>query len=187
MKTVVFGGTFNPVHLGHLYIADEIVKQTDYERLIFIPSNIPPHKSFKEQSPEYRVKMLEYALEGSGFLLDDCEIRRGGTSYTVDTVKYLYSKYDISGKIGLVIGDDLVEGFKRWHRWEDLAAMVDLLIVHRNYRDQVKCSQPHTYLNNLLIPVSSREIRRRVGTDGAYRYLVPEKVFSFINENKLYR
>ncbi len=187
MKTVVFGGTYNPVHNGHLYIGEEIRKQLGYERILFIPSNIPPHKAAdRKTKAAHRIHMLEYALEKSPFSIEKCEIHRGGTSYTIDTIDFLRDKYRISDKIGLVIGDDLVDGFKKWHRWEELIEKVNLIIVHRNFKKEQTIDLPHRYLNNLLIPVSSREIRRRIRKGMAYRYLVPEKVYAYIVENQLY-
>jgi len=187
MKTVVFGGTYNPVHNGHLYIGEEIRKQLGYERILFIPSNIPPHKEIDRMTDVvHRVHMLEYALEKSPFTLEKCEIDRGGTSYTIDTIDFIRSKYRITDKIGLVIGDDLVQGFKKWHRWEELVEKVNLIIVHRNLRKELTFDLPYHYLENLVIPISSREIRKRVQNGMAYRYLVPEKVYDYIEENQLY-
>lgn len=187
MKTVVIGGTYNPVHNGHLYIGEEIRKQLGYERILFVPSNIPPHKEADEKTPViHRLKMLEYALEKSSFQIEKCEIERGGTSYTVDTVNYLKNKYSITGKPALVIGDDLIAGFKRWYRWEELVSKVDIVVVHRNYKKRLEFEIPHRYIDNLLIPVSSRDIRERVGKGYAYRYLVPERVYEYIEKNKLY-
>ncbi len=187
MKIVIFGGTFNPVHNGHLYIGEEISKQLDYDRILYIPSNIPPHKNYSGSvTPSMRVEMLGLALDGDRFTIEDCEILRGGKSYTVDTVEFLYGKYNIDGKVGLVIGDDLIENFRSWHRWEDLVEMVDLVVVHRTDKERKRCSIPHIYLDNLVLPISSREIRLRVKTGRAFRYLVPESVYSYIKTNKLY-
>ena len=187
MKTVVIGGTYNPVHNGHLYIGEEIKKQLGYERILFVPSNVPPHKAADEETASvHRIKMLEYALEKSSFQIEKCEIERGGTSYTIDTISYLTEKYDITGRPALVIGDDLVAGFKKWHRWEELVSKADLVVVHRNYREKLEFDLPHRYIDNLMIPVSSRDIRERVRKGYAYRYLIPEKVYEYIEENKLY-
>ena len=187
MKTVVIGGTFNPVHNGHLYIGEEIRKQLGYERILFVPSNMPPHKEAdKETAVVHRLRMLEYALKKSSFQIEKCEIDRGGTSYSIDTIGYLTEKYDITGKPALVIGDDLVDGFKMWHRWEELVVMADIVVVHRNFRKQVEFDVPHRYVENMLIPISSRDIRERVRKGYAYRYLVPEKVYEYIKRNKLY-
>ncbi len=187
MKTVVIGGTFNPVHIGHLYLAEEVRSQCGYDRVIFVPSHIPAHKNPDLcTSPQDRLKMLSLAVEESNIVIDDCEIRRGGISYTYETITDIQSRYTIDGLPGLVIGDDLVDGLSKWKWWEELQAMVDLIIAHRLYTDKVKCKWPHTYINNLILPISSSTIRSRVESGGVFRYLVPDKVYTYIVDNGLY-
>lgn len=188
MRTILIGGSFNPVHNGHLYIGEEVRKQLNYEQILYVPSFIPPHKeNASTVTPFQRIGMLSLALdENEGDILD-CEIERGGVSYTIDTVKYLYKTNTVTGKIGLVIGDDLVEGFKKWYRWEDLISMVDLYVVHRKFKKEVDFDIPHSYLKNLMLPLSSADIRKRISAGKAYRYLVPERVYFYIKKHGLYR
>ena len=188
MRTILVGGSFNPVHNGHLYIGEEVRKQLNYEQVLYVPSFIPPHKeNASTVTPFQRLEMLSLALdENEGDILD-CEIVRGGISYTVDTVQYLYKTNAVTGKVGLVIGDDLVEGFKKWHRWEDLASMVDLFVVHRKFKKEVDFDIPHSYLKNLMLPLSSENIRKRISEGKAYRYLIPEPVYFYIKTHGLYR
>ena len=188
MRTVLVGGTFNPVHNGHLYIGEEVRKQLHYEQILYVPSSIPPHKeNTTAVTPLQRLEMLSLALDKNEGNVLDSEIVRGGISYTVDTVQYLYKTADITGKIGLVIGDDLVEGFKKWHRWEELISMVDLYVVHRKFAAEVSLDIPHTYLENLVLPLSSEDIRKRIAGGKAFRYLVPEPVYFYIKRHGLYR
>ncbi len=188
MRTILIGGTFNPVHNGHLYIGEEVRKQLHYEQILYVPSSIPPHKeNTTAVTPLQRLEMLSLALGKNKGSVLDCEISRGGISYTVDTVQYLYKTADITGKIGLVIGDDLVEGFKKWHRWEELISMVDLYVVHRKFAAEVSLDIPHTYLENLVLPLSSEDIRKRIAGGEAFRYLVPEPVYFYIKRHGLYR
>ncbi len=187
MTTLVLGGTFNPMHIGHLYLAEESMKQLGYERVLFIPSHIPAHKDTDTSiSSEQRLEMLRCVLVDTPFLEDSTEIRRGGVSYMVETIKDLQQRYTIHGRPGLVIGDDLVEGLPDWKRWEELREMVDLVIAHRTSEERVSCPWRHTYLNNLLIPVSSSGIRERIARGLAYRFLLPPAAYRFIREYGLY-
>lgn len=187
MRTIIIGGTFNPVHNGHLYISEEIRKQLDYQRILFIPSNIPPHKEINEKvTPEQRLTMLNLALVNNSAYVDDCEISRGGKSYTIYTIDSIYERYKVTGKLGLMIGDDLLEQFKLWHRWKDLLERVDLIVVHRNFTEEKNIDLKYNYLKNLILPISSQDIRKRIKNGYAFRYLLPENVYSFITDNRLY-
>ncbi|MFP4179803.1 MAG: nicotinate (nicotinamide) nucleotide adenylyltransferase [Spirochaetaceae bacterium] len=187
MKTVILGGTFNPVHIGHLYLAEEVKLSLNYERVIFIPAYIPAHKEPDHSTTAVqRLEMLRCAVFNTDFVVDSCEIQRGGVSYTIDTIDQINENYNVTGKPGLVIGDDLVDGFQKWKEWETLIEKVDLIVAHRSYREEVSCEFAHTYLNNLILPISSSDIRARVEKGLSFRYFVPESVFSYIEENKVY-
>ena len=188
MRTVIIGGTYNPVHIGHLYLAEEVRKQLRYERVIFVPSHVPAHKKMDEcTTPEERLEMLHLATDGNDIIVDDCEIRRGGISYMIETIDDIESRYPIDGKIGLVIGDDLVEGLPKWKQWTALKERVDLIVAHRNVNGKVDCQYPHAYIDNIILPISSSGIRERIRTNRAYRYLIPEPVYGYIEERRLYR
>jgi len=187
MRTVILGGTFNPVHNGHLYIGEEIKKQCNYEQILYIPSSIPPHKNTTSSTtPSQRLHMLKLALEGNEAKVMDYEIKRGGVSYTLDTVKYLYRNFDITGTLGLVIGDDLLADFRKWYKWEELLRQIDLIVVHRNSEGEIFSDIPHRWIKNILLPLSSGEIRRRIKQKLAFRYLLPEEVFFYIKDHNLY-
>ena len=105
----------------------------------------------------------------------------------MDTIEYLYKRYPITGKIGLIIGDDLVPGFPGWRRVEDLLKVVDIIVAYRLRREPFPYPVPITYVENLLIPISSSDIRKRVQEGKAFRYLVPEPVYEYICSQGLYR
>ena len=190
MTIAVLGGTFNPVHLGHLNIAGEVQVKLGYQRIVFVPANIPAHKKMEmDAGVENRLKMLELAASPyPDFLLDDCELRRGGTSYTIDTVRELARRYPLDGKPGLIIGDDLVEDFKTWRDVDRLVELVDLIIARRRSPSNVEIQYPCRYIDNSLYPISSSQIRQKLysGNGETVRDWLPPEVFDYIQRNDLY-
>jgi nicotinate-nucleotide adenylyltransferase len=187
MTTLIIGGTFNPVHIGHLYLAEEAMRSLGYQRVLFIPSHIPAHKEHDPHiSPQQRLEMLRLVLSDSPFSVDDTEIRRGGVSYTIDTVRDLQNRYHIQGRPGLIVGDDLVDGLPEWKEWETLRTMVDLVIAHRTTTERVPCRWEHRYLDNLILPVASSDLRERIAEGGAFRFLLPPEAYRYIREYGLY-
>ncbi len=188
MRTIIIGGSFNPIHNGHLYVSEELKIQMGYERVIFIPSNISAHKSGTELVPaQNRVEMLKLALIDSTSLIDLCEIQRGGVSYMIDTVQSVKSKYKVSGRVGLFIGDDLVAGLKDWHNVEELLDVVDIVVAHRDSESELKSNLTYNYINNVPINISSSDIRERIREGKAFRYLLPESVHRYILDRGLYK
>jgi len=189
----VIGGTFDPVHLGHLILAEEIRAEFSLDRVLFVPAFAPAHKSAPDPaaggaSPADRLRMLECAIGSvAGFAVDDCEIRRGGVSYTIDTLGELIRSYAPEGKPALVIGDDLIEGFPLWRKPEAIAATADLILAHRSSAEERPFPYPHVWAHNLLIPVSSSLIRSRIRRGLPVRFLLPEGVRQFIEARGLYR
>jgi nicotinate-nucleotide adenylyltransferase len=190
VRIAVLGGTFNPVHLGHLNIAGEVQAELGYQRIIFVPANIPAHKNMEmDAGPENRLKMLELAASPyPDFLVDDCELTRGGTSYTIDTIRNLPRRYPVDGKPGLIIGDDLVEDFKTWRDVDRLVELVDLIVARRRSPANVEIRYPCRYIDNSLYPISSSRIRKKVysGNSDSVRKWLPPEVFDYIQENDLY-
>ena len=151
MKVAVFGGTFNPLHVGHAMLADTIVKELGYDKVLFVPTYQPPHKEFsKIVSAEHRMAMISHFCqeEGTGhFELETCEVDRGGISYTSDTLEFLTKKYEgkLSEKLAFVMGDEVAAEFPKWRNPEKVSALADLIIVHR-YPD-VKALEESLYDN----------------------------------------
>ncbi|NBF40404.1 MAG: nicotinate (nicotinamide) nucleotide adenylyltransferase [Spirochaetes bacterium] len=187
MKIAILGGSFDPVHVGHLFVAEEVRINLGYERLVFVPAYQPPHKNDAPAAgPEHRLRMLELALDGrEDFLVETWEIDNRGVSYTIDTVRHLYDRYPVDGRLGLIIGDDLVDGFHTWKGAEELEDMVDIIIATR--QGETSARFRHSTIDNSPLPVSSSEVRERVRAGKAYRYLVPESVYGYIRTHALYK
>jgi nicotinate-nucleotide adenylyltransferase len=187
-RIALFGGSFDPVHIGHLFVADEVRVSLGYDRVIFIPAARPPHKSHEPTATAGdRVAMLSRAINQDGFAVDNCEIDRGGVSYTIDTVRYLIDTERLEEKPGLIIGDDLVDAFERWKEPEALLDLVDLIVVRRDGVPLPEFLAQARTIDISPLPVSSSMVRRRIRQHQAFRYLVAEGVFAYIEEHRLYR
>jgi nicotinate-nucleotide adenylyltransferase len=184
----VLGGTFNPVHNGHLAIARAAMNEMEYQTVIFVPAMIPVHKRPDTSTAAcHRLAMLRIAAEEiAGVEVDDCEIRRGGYSYTIETIEHVYETYRFHGKPGLIIGDDLIRGFEDWRRVDELVDMVDLIVARRTRSSQKTFSFAHRYLHNAIEQVASSEIRDLVKKGNDVKNLVPPGVAEYIKRHDLY-
>jgi nicotinate-nucleotide adenylyltransferase len=189
MRTAVLGGTFDPVHIGHLLMADEVLARCDYERVLFVPNRVPPHKADAPRaSAEQRLEMLGLAIrDRPEFGLDTYEIDRNEVSYTIKTLEHLMESGMVSGRPGLVIGEDLVDGFSSWYEADRVEEISDLILVRRHGHGSPPFAREHTVLDNLLLAVSSTDIRERVAQGLPCRYLLHPAVHGYIEEHGLYR
>jgi nicotinate-nucleotide adenylyltransferase len=188
MKAVVLGGTFNPVHYGHLFVAEEVRAALGYEAAIFVPANQPVHKNpAPVLDPAHRLEMLRRAVSGNPhFIVDTGEIERGGPSYSIETVASLIPRHRIEGRPGFLIGDDLVAGFPSWRNVDELVRIVDLIVARRTLDVPASLAYAHKVITNTVLPISSSEIRRRIKEGRPVRYLVPDAVLGYIRDNNLY-
>ena len=137
MKICVFGGTFNPLHIGHAMLADTIVTELGYDKILFVPTFITPHKKYSGNvTSQQRLEMVRAfcASEGNGhFETETCEFDRGGVSYTSDTLEFLTDKYkaQLEGKLAFVMGDEVAAEFDKWRNPEKVSELADLIVVHR--------------------------------------------------------
>ncbi len=190
----MFGGTFNPIHMGHLRLAEDVREEFHLDRIIFIPTNIPPHKDAgSKASASERLKMVEMAIaENSNFSCEDIEIMRGGLSYTVETVDYIYNTYEFSDKPFFILGSDLIGEIHLWKNIEELSCKVDFIVLVREHYPMF--SRKKNGLNSIhldfyrrrVMDITSSEIRKRLERGKSIRYLVTDKVFDYIRERKLY-
>ncbi len=186
-KIGILGGTFNPPHLGHLIIADQVRNQLGLEKVLFIPSANPPHKTKKKTiDAEHRMAMIRDSIDSDdGFILDDTEIKRGGKSYTFDTIVRLREKHpDV--EFYFIIGADMVEDLENWHKIDELVNMVQFVAVNRP-EYSLKTSYPVIFVDVPNIDISSSVIRQKVRDDCSIRYLVPLEVEKYIEREGLYK
>ncbi|MDR2494076.1 MAG: nicotinate (nicotinamide) nucleotide adenylyltransferase [Spirochaetaceae bacterium] len=188
MKLAILGGSFNPVHIGHLFLADTALATLGYERVILIPAYQSPFKLHAQGgSPKDRVDMLSASIAGDpGLTVDDAEIKRKGVSYTIDTLRDIISRYTPHGKPGLILGDDLARDFPQWKQAADIIALVDIIIAHRVTLNEAAFPYAHKRLNNEIVAISSAQIRDLIRNRGAWRYLVPPGARHIIEERGLY-
>jgi len=185
------GGSYDPVHFGHLRLADEAAKRFNFDRIILVPSFLSPHKAVHNGADsESRLRMLMATVaDDRRLVVDDCELRRGGVSYTIDTVGDIEERYAHEGKLSLIVGDDLIPGFPSWKRADELASRVDLVVASRLPITETVTEPfryPYRSLENPRFELSSSHIRKLIAENGAWRYLVPDAVREIIEKRSLY-
>ena len=197
MKIAMLGGSFNPPHLGHLALADEAVRSLGYDKILFVPARVRPLKTMaRGASDRDRLAMTQAAVaDNPAFEVTACEMERPSPapSYTYDTIVELEKHYagTIEGKIGLIIGDDLLESFAQWFKYEEIPRMVDIILARRAPRgpcgaQPVSIGFAYTPLNNALLEISSTDIRERIAQRRAWQYLAGNRVSEYIKAEKLY-
>ncbi len=181
----LFGGTFDPIHLGHLILAYDALEELQLDKLLFIPAKISPYKKETPPaaSPADRLAMLHLALQGeSRFAIDDCELSREGPSYTIETVRALEKKYPAAAFIFL-IGEDHVAKLSSWKESEVLQKKVTFALFARS----TYTSGADFPLLPRRIDISSTEIRKRLAAGKSISHFLPTSVFHYLEKKSLYR
>jgi nicotinate-nucleotide adenylyltransferase len=193
-RVLCFGGSFNPIHHGHLIAARAVAEASGFNRVLLIPSSQPPHKRQNADiaDPEQRLAMCRLAVEDDPlFAVNDLELRRSGPSYTIDTVREL--KRQGWQRVHWLMGADMVEILPKWHEPQALMAEADFVVMARpgwafdwdamptEFRGlrQAVVAAP-------MLQISATDIRQRVREGRSIRYLVPETVRGYIEQNRLY-
>ena len=195
----VFDGSFDPVHIGHLIIAQDALEQLELERVIFVPTAVSPHKLHREPTEgRHRFEMLQIAT-GSNFRFEvsDMELSRGGVSYTIDTLEKIQADHP-GASLFFIVGLDSLKELHRWHRYEDVLAICTLVPLGRGGEDPDAiaelCKLPDFWKNRVLdrliriheIEVSATEIRMCIAEGLSIQTLVPSEVEMYIAEHNLY-
>ena len=215
MKWGLFGGTFDPIHLGHLRCAEEMIEMFELNRIIFVPASRPPHKLNAAITPFYhREQMIRLAIEENpAFSFSDVENRRAGTSYSVETVEYLLDKYRLENlELFFILGQDAFHAIRTWKDWERLLVMCNFAVMtrpgyenkgleailtaefasrftydetSRGYRGPT--GQSIFFREVTFLDIASSNIRKRAREGKTITYLVPDAVRHYIVKNGLYQ
>jgi nicotinate-nucleotide adenylyltransferase len=204
----VFGGTFDPIHYGHLRTAFELWQELHLTEVRFLPTGSPPHRDQPYASPELRLRMVQAAVaDEPAFAVDDREVRRSGLSYSVDTLTELRRELP-DRSLCLILGMDAFLGLPNWHRWRELLGLTHIVVAHRpgwkaptsgplgevmvdhgtgSVRDLHERPAGRIYVHAVTqLEISSTELRQIIETGRDPRYLVPESVREIIHETRSY-
>jgi nicotinate-nucleotide adenylyltransferase len=191
-RTGLMGGTFDPVHYGHLLAAEAAREAAQLNEVWFIPTYMPPHKGHPQADAEARLAMLEAALAGiPEFRAVDIELQRQGISYTIDTVKALMEQYP-DRSFYWIAGSDMVKNLPRWREPEELARRVTFIGLERPEEPLSEEDIPAFIRSRLIraampmIGLSSTDIRRRCKEGRSIRFMTPDSVVEWIQRNGLY-
>ena len=205
----VLGGTFNPIHIGHLRSALEVAEQLGLDELRLIPNARPPHREAPQVSAAERLAMVEQAVVGVSLLtVDDRELKRDRPSYSIDTLESLRAELAVEDQLFLLLGWDAFCGLPTWHRWEELLDHCHILVLQRPDADSeapqalrdvlaarsvsdpqamVGSSGQIAFVWQTPLAVSATQIRNLLASGKSVRFLVPDAVLAYINAHGLYR
>ena len=198
MKIAVFGGTFNPVHRAHLKIANEFVSLLDLDKVLIIPTFIPPHKNSSDLADGvHRLNMCKLIFTGEKFQVSDIEIKRQGKSYSYDTLCALKRMYP-DDELYFIIGSDMLLSFDKWYRYADILSMCTLCVMTRE--SEISSERLLEYAKNVLslgeeeivisnskaYEMSSTMIREKIKRNENLSNFLTKEVENYIKENKLY-
>jgi len=208
----LMGGTFNPIHYGHLRMAQELAESLNLDEVRFIPAANPPHKSADLMTVEHRAAMVRMGISNNPmFTFDDRELHRSGATYTVDTLLSLRDELGKETSLILFMGSDAFTKFNTWHRWHEIIQLCHIALVQRPLTTNSKEVLPkvlETFLHNhytenadelhesasgwvtmqqiTALDISSTTIRDSIKNHHSVRYLMPDNVIDYIQTHKLY-
>ncbi len=189
-KIGVMGGTFDPVHVGHLIIAERAREEFGLEKVLFIPSGVPPHKQKVFASKAHRLAMVELAVEGNIYFEScDIEVKKKKVSYTFDTVSAV-SRLNPDAEIFLITGEDAFYDLPSWHRCGELARKAVFLVAPRVRKSPAGIPAipflEYSFIDSPMMEISSSGIRGCISGGKTVKYLVPDRIFEYIRRYNLY-
>jgi nicotinate-nucleotide adenylyltransferase len=199
MKLGILGGTFDPIHLGHLIIAEEAMSSLGLDRVLFVPAGDPWMKADTTITPrQHRLAMVLDAVgDNPKFKVSPSELERFGPSYTVETLKEFKEDYGLQTELYFIIGADALKDFGKWHEPERVLELCTLAVVGRPAQEALDLSALEATLpgigkrvamvDDVAIGVSATDIRERVAEGRSIKYLVPPAVEAYIQEHGLYK
>ncbi len=204
----IFGGTFDPIHFGHLRTAFEMLQALRFDEVRFMPCGSPPHRGAPIADAELRLRMVQVATAGQrGFMVDDRELRRPGPSYSVDTLTALRGEFPLRS-LALIIGMDAFLGLPKWYQWREILQLAHVVVAHRpgwrapdmgplgelladrgthRIGDMQQAKSGHIYIHDVTqLEISSSEIRELVAAGRDPRFLMPDAVRDVIEQSGCY-
>lgn len=192
MQIGILGGTFNPVHSGHLAIAQNVLEEFCLDKVVFVPSCSPPHKKSPDIAPAgERFKMCTLAIQNQkAFTVSSLELERGGRSYSIETIKEFHNLYGRESKLYFIIGLDAALDIATWKKSEELLRSCEFIVVPRPGFDAAGISKKFSEKIKLARTpgpdISSADIRGRLKKGGSINNLVPPEIEAYIRQKKLY-
>lgn len=192
----ILGGTFNPIHLGHLMIAEMALEAFCLNRVIFVPAKEPPHKDTDVIDAKYRLDMVQVAvLDNPNFVVSDVEMKRDGKSYTIDTLRYFREVYGANTKFFFIAGTDTIQSLPSWKYIEDLLDICEFIgAIRPGATDDIGetiewFGQRGSRIHILEVPemkLSATDLRYRLRHGLSTRYMLPRLVYQYIKDHKMY-
>ncbi|MDD5618304.1 MAG: nicotinate-nucleotide adenylyltransferase [Candidatus Omnitrophica bacterium] len=188
MRIGIFGGTFNPIHFGHLVLAEQAYEKLGLDKIIFIPSFYPPHKKNSEIIlASHRYNMVKLAIrKNPRFEISDIEIKRKGRSFLIDTLRELKKIYP-KAKLFFISGSDVSDQMNRWKSINEIFSLAKFVLAKRPGYRLKKYSKNISVISITELDISSSMIRRKIKTHQSIRYLMPLRVYRYIKQRGLYK
>jgi nicotinate-nucleotide adenylyltransferase len=191
MRIGILGGTFDPIHKGHLALAESALKQLRLNRVIFVPANRHPlkEKDFSlSASARARIQMVRLAIKNQPkFKVSDCELKRRGISYTIDTLRFFRKKYPRPHELFFITGGDWGKRLDRWKEINTIFSLAHFVVAKRPGFDLKKLPRKVEALHFVPLRISSTQVRKELRKKGASTDLIPNSIRSYIKKHKLYR